>query len=63
MYPNSTRLDCYIYVDDGLCIDDAGPLADADLAKLKERFTVKVNEKPSLFLNMNLKVLQLYLRL
>ena len=57
IYANGSRLDLYLYVDDGLCIDDAGPLADADLAILRQRFTVSLNEKPTHFLGMNLNVI------
>ena len=60
IYPDGTRLDLVVYVDDGLWIDNAGPLADADFDLLCNRaqggFTVSVNEQPTHFLNMNVTV-------
>ena len=56
IYPDDTRLDLVLYVDDGFCADDAGPLADADLAKLTAAFEVKVVENPKQFLGMDVTV-------
>jgi hypothetical protein len=45
-----------LYVDDTWCIDDAGPLADADLKRLGERFKLTIDENPRQFLGMNVTV-------
>ena len=43
------------YVDDLWCCDDAGALADADLAKLTAKFGVPFSQ-PKHFLNINVDV-------
>ena len=56
IYPNGTRQEIGLYVDDTWAIDNAGPLADADWEKLKAlgfKFTL---EPASHFLNMNVTV-------
>ena len=40
-YPNGSRLDICMYVDDGWSEDDAGALADADLEQLAARFKME----------------------
>ena len=56
VYPDGSRLDLALYVDDGWVIDDAGPLADADLKMLSDKFQVKVIESPTQYLNINVTV-------
>ena len=56
IYPDGTRLDIGIYVDDGWATDNAGALADADIAKLGKRFDIKITDEPRHFLNMNITV-------
>ena len=41
IYPDGTRIDITVYVDDILAIDDAGPLADADFAILSANVQVQ----------------------
>ena len=55
VYPDGTRLDIGWYVDDLWCVDDAGALADADLAKLTAKFGVPF-ATPKHFLNINVTV-------
>jgi hypothetical protein len=56
VYSDGTRLDAGIYVDDAWLADNAGSLADADLAKLSKRFEIKIDENPRHFLGMNVHV-------
>ena len=55
-YPDGTRLDCGLYVDDTWVIDDAGALADRDIEALSKRFKITVDNSPKHFLNMNVIV-------
>ena len=55
-YSDGTRFDLGLYVDDSWLVDDAGPLADADLAKLKQKFKLTVVDDPKHFLNINVTV-------
>ena len=57
IYADGTRMDICLYVDDAWLYDNAGEKADADLARLNGRFKLKITEKPSQFLNMNVHVL------
>jgi hypothetical protein len=56
VYADGTRLDAGIYVDDAWLVDDAGPLADADIDRLISRFNIKVVDDPKHFLGMNVSV-------
>jgi hypothetical protein len=56
VYPNGTRLDLGLFVDDTWIWDDADELADADLAKLIKRFDLKLVDQPKQFLGMNVEV-------
>ena len=55
VYSDGSRLDLGLFVDDSWCIDNAGALADADLARLKAKFNLTLDEKPRHFLNMNIE--------
>lgn len=55
IYPDETRLDILVYIDDGWTKDDAGLNADKDLAELAERFKGEAPmefKDPSFFLGM-----------
>ena len=56
VYPDGSRADLGLYVDDSWLIDNAGGLFDADLARLAERYELKVDESPKQFLGMNVHV-------
>jgi hypothetical protein len=56
VYPNGSRLDLLLYVDDFWMLDDAGAQADADVGKLVSKFEIKLINDPSQFLNMNVTV-------
>jgi hypothetical protein len=62
IYPDGTRLDIVVYVDDGWSEDDAGPNADRDLAILAKKFAGELGpmeyKEPSFFLGQNCKVNQ-----
>ena len=58
-YPDGTRMDIAIYVDDGWVEHDAGPQAEADLKLLAERFKgreLMTFKEPKHFLGMNVAV-------
>ena len=57
VYPDGSRLDAGLYVDDTWLIDDGGKAADADLEQLGKRFDLKLDESPKHFLNMNIEVI------
>ena len=57
VYPDGTRLDMGIFVDDSWVLDTAGALADADLAKIAAKFKLTLVDSPRHFLNMNFEVL------
>ena len=57
IYPDGTRIDITVYVDDILAIDDAGPFADADFAILSAMFKFNIEDEAKHFLNLNVKVL------
>jgi len=56
VYADGSRLDMGLYVDDSWCCDNAGSLADADLAKFAKRFQITLDEDPKHFLGMNVHV-------
>ena len=41
---DGTRADMVLYVDDGYFLDSGSALADAELARLHERFTIDVKD-------------------
>ena len=49
VYPDGSRLDAGLYVDDTWLIDNGGKAADADLEKLGKRFDLKLESRPSSF--------------
>ena len=53
VYEDGSRIDLCLYVDDGWVEDDAGELADADLAILAERFKMTLGP-PKQFLGMRI---------
>ena len=57
IYPDGTRSDIAIFVDDVWAIDDAGPLADADWAELNKTYQFTVEPVAKHFLNLNVHVL------
>ena len=57
IYPDGTRLDMTLYVDDAFVTTDGGPMADADIKMLCDEFGVEeVKENPEYFLGMNLNI-------
>jgi len=56
VYPDGSRLDLGLYVDDMWAVDDAGELADADFAIINSHFQFTIQEAPKQFLNMNVSV-------
>ena len=57
VYPDGSRLEIFLYVDDAWCTDNAGSLADADLKLISDKFEVTWTNDPRHFLNINIKVL------
>ena len=55
-YPDGSRLDLGLYVDDMWAVDNAGVLADADFAIINSHFQFTMQEAPKQFLNMNVTV-------
>ena len=55
-YPDGSRFDLGLYVDDKLAVDDAGALADADWKIINKHFKFTIQEDPKHFLNMNVNV-------
>ena len=57
IYPDGSRFDLVLYVDDILACDDAGALADADFAAVQRVFKFTIREEAVHFLNMNVSVI------
>ena len=57
VYPDETRLDLCVYVDDGWAESDSDTYADADLDILAKRFAMEFNSNPTHFLGMNTRIL------
>jgi hypothetical protein len=55
-YPDDSRFDLGLYVDDKLAVDDAGAQADADWKIINKHFKFTIQEDPKHFLNMNVNV-------
>ena len=56
MYPDGSRFDLGLYVDDKWAVDDAGTQADDDWAIINKHFHFTIQENPKQFLNMNITV-------
>jgi hypothetical protein len=56
VYPDGSRFDLGLYVDDKWAVDDAGTQADADWAIINKHFHFTIQEDPKQFLNMNITV-------
>jgi hypothetical protein len=55
-YNESQFLAIGLYVDDMWIMDNAGPQADADVARIRDRFSITLTENPRHFLNMNVDI-------
>ena len=55
-YPDGSRFDLGLYVDDKLAVDDAGAQADADWKIINKHFKFTIQDDPKHFLNMNVDV-------
>ena len=56
IYPDGTRIDISLYVDDGWVTHNAGAAAKADLIQFAQRFKLKFRERPKQFLGLNVDV-------
>ena len=52
---DGSRINMALYVDDGYVVDSGSPLADAELARLHDRFTIAVKEA-KFFLGNNIAI-------
>ena len=57
VYPDGSRFDMVLYVDDILACDDAGAQADADFDAVQKVFKFTIRDEAVHFLNMNVSVL------
>ena len=57
VYPDGSRFDLVLYVDDILACDDAGAQADADFDAVQKVFKFTIRDEAVHFLNMNVSVL------
>ena len=51
---DNARIDMALYVDDGYVIDSGSPLADAELTRLHDRFTIAINTQSSSWASISL---------
>ena len=52
---DGSRIDMALYVDDGYVIDSGSPLADAELTRLHDRFTIAI-KNANFFLGNNVSI-------